>query len=391
MRVQPADLPPNAQPMSHGGWQAPPPPKGNAGRIIFEVILLVLGGLGLLVFVVLIGTIFGGSATIAGTVLSLVPLAMVVAVVAWIDRWEPEPRLLLVAAFVWGGGVATLVSSRLNRPVGTGINDLLGSPVTLEAAPAVFGAPFVEEFFKGLGVLLIFLVRRHHFNGPVDGIVYACVVAGAFAFVEDIQYLAGSDEDMGAVFVLRSLMSPFGHLIYTSCVGLALGLAARSRNSLAWLWYLPLGYAAAATLHMAWNGGADSIDSYASLLGHFALWNWLPSLLFSLLIVWLRRKEVAVITARLSEYVSAGWLAPHEVAMLGSLRARRQARSWAAKGGPAARKAMKHFQVSATNLAYARHDLISGHGGIRRRGDETTLLNEICKDRQVIRGALGVA
>src|SRR5699024_12067883 len=50
------------------------------------------------------------------------------------------------------------------------------------------------------------------------------------AFVENIQYFAGAGGELGLTFFVRGLASPFGHLIYTSCIGVALGLASRSKN-----------------------------------------------------------------------------------------------------------------------------------------------------------------
>ena len=51
-------------------------------------------------------------------------------------------------------------------------------------------APIVEEFAKGLGVFIIFVIARRAFDGPIDGIVYGGLVGAGFAFTENIQYFA---------------------------------------------------------------------------------------------------------------------------------------------------------------------------------------------------------
>src|SRR5699024_7762679 len=216
--------PPSAQygPGAQQPWGSSRIRPRRRRRVVVEVVLLSLGTLGLLSFIglLMLGAGVGGVATSA--LLALIPLVIVGAAIVWVDRWEPEPRLLLLAAFVWGGGVATLLASLLNSLVGPALAGVLALQMGAETASAVCGAPVVEECLKGVGVAVVFFLRRRQFNGPVDGIVYAAVIAAAFAFVENIQYFATAEE-VGLTFVSRGLVSPFGHLIYTACIGVALG------------------------------------------------------------------------------------------------------------------------------------------------------------------------
>ncbi len=324
-------------------------------------------------------------------VLGLVPLAIVMAPVVWVDRWEPEPRLLLVAAFLWGGG-AVMVAVLFDPLVGRAIGSVVAPGLDALLQTMIFGAPVVEEFCKGLGVLLIFLVRRRQFNGPVDGIVYASVIAAAFAFVENITYFS-TGQDLAVTFVVRGLLSPFVHLMCTACIGVALGLASRHRSTLAWLWTLPLGFLGAILLHGGWNGAAMFAGGPGGLGGLAAavvFLNWVPLVIWAIIVVWLRNKERRLIGERLSEYVPSGHLVLQEVAMLTSMQGRRQARVWATRGGPQALAAMKSFQKAAVNLAYARQDLYTGHTGIRARQDEMALLETIWRTRAQFTTALGV-
>src|SRR5690606_31819776 len=164
-------------------------------------------------------------------------------------------------------------------------------------------APVVEETFKGLGVLGLFLLRRQHFDGPVDGVVYAATVAAGFAFTENILYFAQHTNHVWVVFVMRGLVSPFAHLIFTACIGIAIGMAARSRKTTTVFLAFPVGLVGAMGLHALWNG--------TSFMGNFfVLFLVVQVPLFIAVVVlmfWLRRQEADVIRARLGEYAQAGW------------------------------------------------------------------------------------
>ena len=94
-------------------------------------------------------------------------------------------------------------------------------------ATAVLVAPWVEEAAKGAAVLLVLLFRRREFDGVVDGIVLAGLAGVGFAFTENILYfgrafLAGQEQSLttgffaaGITFVLRGVLSPFAHPLFT--------------------------------------------------------------------------------------------------------------------------------------------------------------------------------
>lgn len=73
-------------------------------------------------------------------VLGLVPLALVVPALSWMDRVEPEPWSARVHAFLWGAFVAGGVSLIVNSILGV----LAG-----ETIAAVVSAPIIEESMKG--------------------------------------------------------------------------------------------------------------------------------------------------------------------------------------------------------------------------------------------------
>jgi len=368
-----------------------PPPNSTAGleqvwsagqrqsnRFLFNVIAYTTGGTMMLILIGIIMFQTGASATLSAALLSLVPLTIVLAGVMWLDRWEPEPKSMLLVALLWGAGVATLTSFWVNTAIVQAIFEQTGDVIQADTLGAVLVAPVVEEITKGVGVLAIFLLRRDYFDGPIDGVVYAATVAAGFAFTENILYLARDPDLVWVVFVMRGIISPFAHVLFTACIGIALGIAAKSRKRLAVLVAFPAGLVGAMGLHALWNGSAMLADNFLLLYLVVQVPLFLATVV---LLAWLRRQEADVIRARLGEYAQVGWFAPHEVQMLSSLRMRAQARQWAGTYDGAAGEAMKKFQRHATELAFLRQRTVTGRNHPQRNRSEHELLNSLAQVR----------
>jgi protease PrsW len=175
--------------------------------------------------------------------LAFIPLVVTVSAFVWLDRVEPEPLASRVHALLWGATVAVVISIVFNTVAAV----LFGSAVS-----AVVSAPLVEEATKAL--VLVLCLRRGEVDGPMDGIIYVSWSALGFAAVENMSYFAGSSTvtELGVVFVLRGLLTPFAHPLFTMWVGLLVGLAVQRNKSR--LGYGLLGYVLAVASHAAWNG-----------------------------------------------------------------------------------------------------------------------------------------
>ncbi|WP_345185805.1 PrsW family intramembrane metalloprotease [Microbacterium panaciterrae] len=312
----------------------------------------------------------GPAASVIGMLLALVPLTIVFFGVFFIDRWEPEPKSLVAFAIAWGAiasvGIALLVDLGLTLLVGQRTGDL----------SAVLQAPIVEESAKGLGVFLVFLMARRAFDGPIDGIVYGALVGAGFAFTENIQYFAvslieGGTSDLTFTFVLRGLMSPFAHAMFTSVTGFAMGLAARRGASAGRAaGYGAIGLVGAMTLHALWNG--------SSMIGNFfVLYLVLQVPLFVgfiIAIILLRKEESRLTFARLSDYATAGWFTPQEVGMLATPTGRRVGLRWAASLRGDRRPIMRGFIKDATTLATVRQRIITGRDPLAAQDEQALLL-----------------
>jgi protease PrsW len=357
------------------------PGRSNAGVIglaagggalaffsLFLVLPYLLGNTGITGFVV-------------GFIASLIPLSAVLLAVFFIDRWEPEPRRLLLFAFLWGAVVSISVT-------------LLIQPfLALAAAPPAgmdyrtfaltVQAPVVEEFAKSLGLLLLLLAARKHFDGPVDGVVFAFTIAGGFAFTENILYFGSAiaesstpGADLAVVFFLRGVMSPFAHAIFTGTTGLILGFAARRWNTGLSIVAFFIGLVPAIILHSTWNRMGKGF------LAQYVLVQVPIFLLAAVVIVLLRVAENRLTRQRLLEYSAAGWFTPLEVEMLATAGGRRSAVRWARSFGRGPQ--MKAFLRSATHLAFIRQRILSGRDVPAHQLDEHRQLLEIVARREAV-------
>ena len=191
--------------------------------------------------------------------LALAPVPLLVGVVLFIDRLEPEPRLNLIFGFLWGAGIAALFAIIINT---AGLEYVTQPALGASAGQyisATAGAPVVEETLKGLFLVWLVRWRRQELDGPTDGIVYAAMVGLGFAMTENIGYyinalvspVHGGVALLGYTFVLRGVLSPFLHPIFTSMTGIGAAYAASHRDA---GWALPLGLVGAMCLHAMWNG-----------------------------------------------------------------------------------------------------------------------------------------
>lgn len=354
-----------------------------AGVVLGVALLLVLG-----YFLLALGP----GLTFIGALLALVPLVIVLIGVRWIDRWEPEPRPLLLIAFLWGATVSIVIA--LVVDLGTSyLYAAAGADVNMTVfLQSVVQAPIIEEGGKGLGILLIYLIARRYIDGPVDGIVIAALVAGGFAFSENIQYFAVQfaesgrlDVAVGEVFFIRGILSPFAHVMFTAFTGFFIGLAARRGTALGGILMLVVGLIPAILLHAFWNGALFFIYEF------YAYYVVVQMPLFALAVggvILLRRREAQMTQLRLGEYAAAGWFNQSEVNTLGTAAGRRQARAWARQHGLGA--VMKEYIKDATHLAFTRNRIVSGRDRVGSQADEALLLAQVSESRAKLAAGIPV-
>jgi len=287
-------------------------------------------------------------------VFALAPVPLLLAGVLALDRMEPEPRSTLVFAFVWGAGVAVLLSGVLNRLNLLYVTRRLEDAEAAYDLVATFGAPPVEETLKGLVLLGLLWFRRHELDGPTDGIIYASMVGLGFGMTENVSYyLAALASERGVetfavTVVLRGVLTPFAHPLFTSMIGIAVAYTAQRPRGQSWA-VIAAGWLGAMLLHGLWNGFA----SYQGFGGLVVAYLILMALFFTELYILVRdrRRIVGLIQRYLPQYEPTGLVNATDIHMLSSLQGRRQARQWAkAHGKRQGAAAMSDYQLAATEL-----------------------------------------
>jgi RsiW-degrading membrane proteinase PrsW (M82 family) len=385
----PASIATNTDPVSDGSGQAQisRPVHRSAGTIVLAAIGFVVLSIVILLVAWYLLAVLGATALLVALVLAAIPLVGVLLFIRWIDRWEPEPRGALLFALLWGAGASVLIALIFSGVTQhyEALAGLTGSGVAT-FFEAVVQAPIIEEFAKGLGILLILWVMRRTFDGPVDGVVYAATIAVGFAFTENLQYFGlaiktdvGLGGDVAQTFLLRAILSPFAHVMFTACTGVLLGLAARRTGRLGAIGYFVLGLVPAVLLHAFWN----SASYWATDWFRYYFVVQVPLFLLAIAgIVRLRRHEQRLTHARLAEYAAVGWFTGSEVNLLSTAAGRHRATGWAARHGLG--RPYRKFVRDVTKLAFTRERLVNGRDGIGASLDEAALLASIVQDRRAL-------
>jgi protease PrsW len=333
--------------------------------------LIVLAACGLALLALSTARV-GLVAELVGVAGALLPVGPVVAAFLWVDRWEPEPAKLLWLAFGWGACVATITALLINNTA-EAVGDLLLGKGNGDKISAIVSAPLFEEAAKGAFVLAILLRLRDEFDGVIDGIVYAGMVAAGFAFTENIYYFGRAFAEHGfgdtttpgvvTAFILRGVLSPFTHPLFTCMIGVGVGVAARTRHKQLRVLAPLAGYLTAVVLHALWNGSATLGSGKTFLNVYFLI--MVPIFICGVWFVhWHRKREQEIVKKALPGMVTQRVVARAEVDQLSSLTGRRAWRVEVRKSfGHQGVRALAGYQAAVTELAFLRSARRAGTAG----------------------------
>ncbi len=184
------------------------------------------------------------------------------------DRYDPEPKPLILRLFLIGAFPVGFVAGVLNTIVlvlltGGNLSGAAGAAAFTVLAVVV--APITEELTKYAGASLG-AGRHPAFNEPVDGIIYGTTVGLGFAAAETTDYLTGAIMGVGPLgtpigfceagfecFTTVALLRGFGSaLLHATASGIACyGMSRRKEgagaaSALGWI-------AVAMVVHSLWN------------------------------------------------------------------------------------------------------------------------------------------
>jgi RsiW-degrading membrane proteinase PrsW (M82 family) len=149
---------------------------------------------------------------------SLFPIIVILFYVYSKDKFQKEPILLLLYAFLLGAFIVIPIlvveTSFATRFVGTNWFDTAFINAFLIAALS-------EEFFKFV-VLYYFLWKKKEFNQKYDGIIYAVFISMGFASIENLMY--GFQDGMSTALA-RVITAVPAHALFAISMGYYFGLA----------------------------------------------------------------------------------------------------------------------------------------------------------------------
>lgn len=348
------------------GWGVEPGARGGSsgrvgggGGLLAVAAVCIFAFFGLLSLLLIGGFNTGFRGLLFGMLLGTIPVPVYAALALWLDRYEKEPVWMLLAAFAWGATIAVFFSFVINSVNGAIVSGFAGVYAG-DFFASVVSAPIVEEAAKGLALLILFLWKRNEFDGVVDGVVYAAMVGLGFAMVENFSYygvamVEGGVEGGIAVFVLRGILTPFNHPLFTAMFGIGLGLARQSNSGFVKFLAPTLGFAAAVLLHALWNGLSYVMPGLFGLAA-MIVFLILPAIAGVLAGVWISLgREGRIVREYLEPELRAGDISAEEYRTLGSVRGRLSSTMRAFFDGPSRWRARRKFNQLASEIAFHRH------------------------------------
>ena len=296
-------------------------------------------------------------------VLAAIPMAFIPAIffswfLYWLDRYEKEPRWLLLLTFFWGGFVAIIGTLIVASIFEIGFSFVLNDAMLEDIAGGSITAPLVEEFMKGLAVMIVFFMFRKEFDSILDGIIYGGIAGLGFAATENVFYFLGqySDAGWGGMFfnfALRVGVFAWGHPFYTAFTGLGFAVSRINKNVAIKFAAPVVGYLLAVLAHSFHNTSLVFVSGLGSL-ALVILLEWGGWVIFLGFIVWLIRHEQGLLKKHLREEVGKGLISETQFKTAVSFF-QFGARMAALSGG--AYKATDHFYQYLGELAHKKEQL----------------------------------
>lgn len=161
------------------------------------------------------------------------------------DLYEKEPPGMVLLALGVGAAMMWLIGSVEDQTVMLWAN-ASQSALWLAAVMATH-----EELAKVLGVWLIAVVARRHFNDPMDGLIYGSLIGLGAAAVESVFYLGFAYPGSAALLPPGEVVRVVGHPVMGGMGGYAVGMWRLKMAPEKWRAGLAL--AAAIGLHFLWD------------------------------------------------------------------------------------------------------------------------------------------
>jgi RsiW-degrading membrane proteinase PrsW (M82 family) len=325
----------------------------------------------------------GITAVVVAATIPLIPALGVTLLIGIFDRYEREPLVTLLGAFVWGAIIAIppslLFEHRLNAILAARLSGGSGAAAMLANAggqAAVAGV--TEELIKGAGLLLLLIGLRDEFDNVTDGVLYGLLIGAGFAVVENFVYLALSpSNELPYLVLVRVGLGWLSHSAFTALFGAGLGYA-RERGRVGRLRLLVpcLGLLAAILLHTwfdfvvyatSWLGGQPATAPSSPLLLMVVLLVagygpvFVTQVLLLKVLIDALGREAETIRCYLADEVLGGVVLPDEYLIVQDAGLRGGAeRRILRRFGPRAYLTSRAFYQTLTGLAFRKWHVAQG-------------------------------
>jgi protease PrsW len=159
-------------------------------------------------------------------ILSLAPVIVLIALFYMLDKYEPEPKRVVLKVFAFGvvsvlpaAGIESIF--QLACPHGRDPGNL-----TVLFASIFISIGLVEELSKFM-VLILGIYQSPEFDEPYDGIIYSVAASLGFAALENILYVFSNGVGTG---IMRAILSVPAHALFGVIMGYYLGRARFARR-----------------------------------------------------------------------------------------------------------------------------------------------------------------
>jgi RsiW-degrading membrane proteinase PrsW (M82 family) len=192
---------------------------------------------------------------------AVVPPLVYAAGLAWLDGRRPRPWAAFGAAVLWGMVAAAFAAAPLNDLLLDGLARVT-DPARARALATTAGAPVVEEVVKGMGPLLLLLLRPDLLRTPRDGMLCGGFVGLGFDVAEGFQYFTvaavqGGYAGLARGVWVRGILAGLKHAVFTGTTGAGIGWARLASGPRARVLIPLLALAAAVLQHVVWNAVAS--------------------------------------------------------------------------------------------------------------------------------------
>ncbi|ALJ03672.1 branched-chain amino acid aminotransferase [Pseudalgibacter alginicilyticus] len=159
---------------------------------------------------------------------AIAPIFIIIIYIYAKDKYEKEPKQLLILNFILGAVISIIVTSILYYFFDIALPLYNHTSIFEQFIKAFFVVGLTEEFSKYI-IVRYFAQPNKAFNEPFDGIVYAVMVSMGFAATENIFYVMESGYETA---LLRAFTAIPAHATFGILMGYYMGKAKFSNNKI---------------------------------------------------------------------------------------------------------------------------------------------------------------